>query len=510
MGIYTDYGRFQKAREFKEYCNSGAGIWFAFSMGSPRWDKVIHREIQNQENEENNIDILNVPPSSPTAYSPLYRWFASYKGGENIDETAPLQVQEMSLLDRSFCSDYEPNPSIVDYTKGTWPSNNTLQTNKDTLPPKGAEEGTEGGFSPTVLTLNKNRIVTDSDEDSNIPLISGSETDSGSPTEQHTWNSDSSKVEKDFYPTPSLPAFPVSYQEDWDAIIQQAQEDLVGENQDLYLFYQSSATGPYDTWNEPVDSTKFKSWSYIYHLSQTKEAELQGNNEESTHSNKNPNARPIGLYSFIRGVAKFVEPVSEEMAQNSSISAFKYGSHFWRIVPDANINSENLPHHILLTVSVFPNELSDSSMVERELPVRQVSVFKFPDCVLDQIPELKNENPSRRYQVLKRNRFVIVRGDESADVNINNTGESWEDGRQVYLPFYVTDQVYNNDSDYYDSDYDVKYKNQYLYPNPPDSNTDSDVKHRIRGTIEMLINDFMTARIKDVQQTDRYGYIIGF
>ena len=137
MGIYTDYGRFQKAREFKEYCNSGAGIWFAFSMGSPRWDKVIHREIQNQENEENSIDILNVPPSSPTAYSPLYRWFASYKGGENIDETAPLQVQEMSLLDRSFCSDYEPNPSIGGYTKGTWPSNNILQTNKDTLPPKG-------------------------------------------------------------------------------------------------------------------------------------------------------------------------------------------------------------------------------------------------------------------------------------------------------------------------------------------------------------------------------------
>ena len=29
-------------------------------------------------------------------------------------------------------------------------------------------------------------------------------------------------------------------------------------------------------------------------------------------------------------------------------------------------------------------------------------------------------------------------------------------------------------------------------------------------TIEMLINDFMTARKRDVQQTDRYGYIIGF
>ena len=139
---------------------------------------------------------------------------------------------------------------------------------------------------------------------------------------------------------------------------------------------------------------------------------------------------------------------------------------------------------------------------------------------MDQIPELKQENPTRRYQVLKRDRFVIVRnGDTIPDIPHIDTNteqiEEWDKGRPVYLPFYIDDQVFNENSEYYDPDYDVKYKNQYLYPNPPNVVEDPEmgeegIQIRLRGTIEMLINDFMTARKRDVQQTDRYGYIIGF
>lgn len=39
MGIYTDYGRHVKAREFRNYCNSEGGLWFAFSFGSYDWEK---------------------------------------------------------------------------------------------------------------------------------------------------------------------------------------------------------------------------------------------------------------------------------------------------------------------------------------------------------------------------------------------------------------------------------------------------------------------------------------
>ena len=523
MGIYTDYGRFQKAREFKDYCNSGAGIWFAFSMGSPRWDTQIHKQLNNSGD---TTDILNVPPSAPAAYTPLYRWFASYKSGENIDETAPLQVQEMSLLDRSFCDSYEDS-SIEEYTKGTWPTNSVLVNNKESLPPmKEGSSTEEGNFSPTILTLNKDRVLTDPEDPSSAlsdkPLLEDTPTEDTSPIIPHTWNTDytnESLVDKNFYPTPSLPAFPVSYQEDWDTIIAEAKENLVDSGDSLYLFYQDGMSEPNDSWTEPNDSTKFESWAYMYHLSQTVQGK-QSTDDTDTHANKNPNARPLGLYSFIQGVAKFVEPVPEEMALNSSIATFKYGSHYWRIVPDTSITENNLPHHILLTVTVFPNELSTSSIVERELPVRQVSVFKFPDCILDQIPELKQENPTRRYQVLKRDRFVIVRnGDTIPDIPHIDTNteqiEEWDKGRPVYLPFYIDDQVFNENSEYYDPDYDVKYKNQYLYPNPPNVVEDPEmgeegIQIRLRGTIEMLINDFMTARKRDVQQTDRYGYIIGF
>ena len=38
MGIFTDYGRYVKAREFKKFCNSGGGVWFAFGAGGHQWN----------------------------------------------------------------------------------------------------------------------------------------------------------------------------------------------------------------------------------------------------------------------------------------------------------------------------------------------------------------------------------------------------------------------------------------------------------------------------------------
>ena len=473
MGIYTDYGRFQKAREFKDYCNSGAGVWFAFSMGSPRWDKLIHKTIDGV-----TTDVLNVPPSQPSSYTPLYRWFESYKGSD-------LQVQEFSLIDRSFC-DSCPSTGTTGYTTGTFPTNSVIENNKDVLPPQDSN-GNEGEYTPSVCLLDQSRVASATNNALNT----------SNSIEQYSWNTDPTKINSLFYPTPSLPAFPVSYTQDWKTIIDEAKSNLVSGG-NLFLYYMPGATSTNDSWQEPNDSTKFESWSYLYHLSQTR------TNSSNQSPNKISSCRPLGLYSFIKGQARFVEPVSEEMAQESTISTFKYGSHYWRIVPDANITADNLPHHILLTVSVFPNELSDSSIVERYLPVRQVSVFKFPDCILEQIPELEQSNPSRRYQVLKRDRFNIIRGNDTYPDISTVKDVAWEDGRQIYLPFYFDDPAYT------DPDYPDQYKNPYLSPNPPNKIVGGVESIRLRGTIEMLINDYMTARTRDVQQTDRYGYIIGF
>lgn len=37
MGIFTDYGRYVKAREFKKFCNRDGGLWFAFASGGHTW-----------------------------------------------------------------------------------------------------------------------------------------------------------------------------------------------------------------------------------------------------------------------------------------------------------------------------------------------------------------------------------------------------------------------------------------------------------------------------------------
>lgn len=493
MGIYTDYGRFQKAREFKDYCNSGAGIWFAFAIGSPRWDYLVTKQVSTQE----TTDIPNVPPSAPAAYTPLYRWFASYKKGETIDAedltNDLLQPQEMSLIDRSYAI-----PSVNDTQSKQWPNNNQVELDaKDNKP--------DIYLEPTIATLSQDLINGGSD-----PVDFGFNSDPKYSVDSNPWDPQPDvtdtwyKKPRDtaLYPSPSIPAFPVTYIRDWEDAIQKAQGDLVTQDSPLYLFYQNGATEPNDSWLEPNDSTKFESWAYLHHMSQTRIDE----DGLSTPYNTNPKSRPLGLYSFIQGQAKFVEPVDEDDAGSSSVSAFKYGAHYWRIVPDVDINADHLPHHILLTVTVFPNELSDSSIVENKLPVRQVAVFKFPDCVLEQIPELIPSNGgsiNRRYQILKRDRFRIMRPGDPGRVIIPRPYKDPDDTenkpywdregegggkRQIYIPF-------NCDG--------------VLDPNPEDPDPESGYVN-IRGSMEMLINDFMTARTKDVQQTDRYGYIIGF
>lgn len=80
MGIFTDYGRYVKAREFKKFCNSGGGLWFAFGAGGKGWSiengipkapPCNDRQNSNQNNEENKPEEdTNVPSGS---VNPKYR-----------------------------------------------------------------------------------------------------------------------------------------------------------------------------------------------------------------------------------------------------------------------------------------------------------------------------------------------------------------------------------------------------------------------------------------------------
>lgn len=386
MGIYTDYGRFMKAREFKNWCNSGAGIWFGFGMGSPRWDYEVLLPDGTRSKP-------NVPTSSPAAYTPLYRWFATYKDSDWDGSVDVLAQQEYTFIDGSAIIETEEAPA----TPPTLKTNSELFDDALTFPPD------DNVLSPSLNFLDTpSAIVSD------------------------PWQDSFKETPDPEYPSPSIPVFPQSYYNDWEGHL----SDYDGTNPSI-----------------PTDPTQYSKYSYNKHF-----YDVEGRNV------------PMGFLSFIQGKAVFVEPIEGEDL-NNSLKTFKYGAHYWRIVPEEEISATHLPHHILLTVNVFPNELILDSIAERYLLVRQVAVFKFPDYLESDL-HLDLSPLPRSNQVIR-----------AKDINFKYLGGSDESGK-INIPFNC---------------YDV------LDPN----NTDN-------PTAEMLINDFMSGRKRDVQQTDRYGYIIGF
>lgn len=422
MGIYSDYGRFMKARQFKEWCNSGAGIWFGFGLGSPRWDDVI------TYSDDNNNTVLKafVPPSSPAAFTSVYRWFRSEKGiPQEAEGDDLLSESEMSLLDRSF-----GNPSIEGDVSNPpyYPSDDDIRESFY-LDGIGLPEP-NSGLVPSICKLGQ----FDTQDYSHFNLSS------------HNLDN----IESNYYPSLSIPPFSVAYEKDWMDICNK----IAGSNLDFSHMEDLSN-------HIPSDPEEYEAYSYAKHVYTDGGFKF------------NP---PLGLLSFIQGTAKFVVPVEESEAGMQA--TFKYGSHYWKVVSDNDISRITLPHHILLTVNVFPNELSGDSISEQTLTVRQVSVFKFP-------LGLKPIGNGRAERVFRRNIIDFVHGKYTggSDLIERNNGTI----SVVHIPFNCEDP---------------------LNPDPVDENTGNPDNNN--STIELLINDFMTARKRVVQQTDRYGYIIGF
>ena len=349
MGIYSDYGRFMKARQFKEWCTSGAGIWFGFGLGSPRWDDFVSLT------DSSGASVLKsfVPPSAPAAYTSVYRWFRSEKNiPPELEGDDLLSESEMSLLDRSF-----GNPSIDDDPSNPpfYPSDDDIRE-RFYLDHVGVPEPS-GGLVPSICELTN--------FDSRNPNYSNFNISS------HNLDN----LEGSYYPSKSIPPFTVSYKKDWEDICNKISSSNIdfSHMDDLSHYI-------------PTDPSEYEAYSYARHV------------YTDGGFRFNP---PLGLLSFIQGKAKFVVPVEESEAGTQA--TFKYGSHFWKIVSDNDVSSTNLPHHILLTVNVFPNELSGDSISEQTLMVRQVSVFKFP-------LGLKPVGNSRSDRVFRRNVVHLVHG----------------------------------------------------------------------------------------------------
>ena len=367
MGIYTDYGRFVKAKQFKKYCESEGGIWFLFSMGSPRWDVSY---------QDSNLNYRpDVPTSAPTAFTSLYRWFSSYKEGD-------LLPQEYSLLDRSFIiqDDLTPVSPI--------PTDQDLKDDAETVP--------SDDYAPSISKY--------------IPT--------GQNIQSYLWDQSYIETPIDQYQSPFIPPVPVSYSIDW-------------------MDKLTECLSHYNDFSNLPDPSPEEYEVYAY----------------AKHFQEGSAAVPLGFLAMKKASVYYVEPV-EDPDTEEGLKIFKYGSHYWRIVPLSEISPTKLPHHLLITVNVFPNDLNLSTVVEQELLVRQLTVAKLPV-----LSDLDGRTLLRRSDIVfSYDGFFTVLG-------------------RVKIPFLCTETSVQSDS--------------------PD-------------TMEILINDFFTGRKRDVQQTDRYGYIIGF
>lgn len=93
MGIFSDVGRYFKAREFKTYMESGGGTWLAFGVGSPNWDYFVR--------DANGNSVLNVPVATPRSCVSTKSWIAKDRGIDDVSQLI-LNPNARIFLDTSY------------------------------------------------------------------------------------------------------------------------------------------------------------------------------------------------------------------------------------------------------------------------------------------------------------------------------------------------------------------------------------------------------------------------
>ena len=129
-----------------------------------------------------------------------------------------------------------------------------------------------------------------------------------------------------------------------------------------------------------------------------------------------------------------------------------YGAHKWKTLDDEEAEKVNA-HHILITCTVFPRDLHADEIVESEMNVRQVQVYH-----LNKVEGLTHSGDT------KLDKDKIPHSVKNINCYFKSLETTFPEGSIII-----------------------------------DDNK-----------IELLINDFMSQRIRKVNQSDRYGFIIGF
>ena len=358
MGIFSDIGRYFKAREFKTYMESGGGTWLAFGIGSSNWDYFVK--------DANGNSVLNVPVSTPRSCASVKSWIAKDRDISDVSQLI-LNPNERIFLDTSYISE---GTTVPEYNQ--IPS--TLEE-KDVPSQLYLSE-----FSSSAQILKRNYdSIEPSTPDDEARMIKN-------------------------------PTFPQCYMRDFKS----------GDDWLIDFDVDPDVT--------PNDHSLYNTWAKSVLA-------------KESFTNKNP----LGFLSIVKAAIRFVIPTDEPV---DNINIFMYGSQKWKMLNDQDAEKINA-HHILITCLVFPGDLHEKEVVEKEMTVRQVQVYHF-------------------------NQIEGVTHSDGTKLNIHSI------------------------------------KNKDCYFKSLNTTFPSGSKVILESQMELLINDFMPQRIRKVNQSDRYGFIIGF
>lgn len=477
MAIYTQYGRYLKAKMFKEMLESSGDAFMLFGLGNPQWDNGNADPKQNITVAPYNTSTL-YPDTDNQFHDPnVCQYFQ--KPTLNDGDISGLEVQE-SIIDSVPCDSNgvtvnSDNDHILG-TSGTTNIGNYVGKCKNVLP-----------VFPSVWHY-------------------GCQTDNNTPEDtSDDFNADCHRGEIIF-----------------DGVTRVTQSNyneyyIIKDSSGYRLCHKDSSSTAGTSIEVPSDTIQKQYFSEMYIRGRALQKGLYA---------------PVGLLGAVKCSVSFVKDIEDD-EYNGSIDQFWYGDRYWQIVrPDENdpitdsasiddmsTLKERFPYHLIITSTVNPRVLCDELSIDNSLVPRQIAIYT---RLTPQ--ETENDLYYRAYEnVFNFGQYPEITVDDTKKLKYTDNG----------LP-YNEDNVWPNEWHRYDSessqyDYTVqagpvisdvsapipvngKILNFTLPTESGDveSESSSDTYATPNGEFKFILHDYIRGQVRDAHSVDRFGYVISF
>ena len=469
MAIYTQYGRYLKAKMFKEMLESSGDTYMVFGLGNPQWDNG------------------NANPKQSITAAP-YNTSSLYPDTDNQfhDPNVCQYFQKPTLLNDDI-DRLEVQASIIDSVPC---DGNGVTVNSSDDHVLGTSGATNVG---NYVGKCKNALPV-------FPCIwhYGCLTDNNTPSE----------TSDDFNPNNH------SGETIFDDVKQSNYNEyyIIKDSGGYKLCHKDSSSTAGTTIEVPDDTIQRKYFSEMYIRGRALQKGLYA---------------PVGLLGAVKCSVSFVKDIEDD-DYNGSIDQFWYGDRYWQIVrPDENdpitdsasiddmsTLKERFPYHLIITSTVNPRVLCDELSIDNSLVPRQIAIYTRPSSA-----EIENDLYYRAYEnVFNFGQYPEITVDDVKKLKYIDNGmtHSYE-GDENWWP---------NEWHQYDSERTPPY-NFAIQTGPVISDvsapipvsgkilnftipTETDTYATPNGEFKFILHDYIRGQVRDPHSVDRFGYVISF